>query len=303
MVKVLITGGCGRIGSELVRRLSKGGDQVTVIDTKHGEVSGVKYIAAPINEVAHLEPQDIVYHLAARIDYRASKEELEKANVLPTAHLLKLCRGCRQFILMSTTSVYGESGEPMTERTPPEPYSNYGWSKLRCEELVKRSGVTYTILRSSQVFGPDFEEGYASVLKRIQDGEMKILGHGNNYIPLVHVRDLLDALVLVRRNPKAANQVFNVDGAYEKTQNEFMELAARVLGAEPPSARINPGLAKVFGRFAGKGSSVAEYIDKLTKNRSISIEKICGLGFEPKVELEQGIREVVEAFRDRGILK
>ncbi len=303
VTRVLVTGGCGRIGRELVRKLSKGGDRMTVIDPKHGDVPGVKYITAPIGELKELEKQDVVYHLAASIDYSASREELYKRNVLPTMRLLKLCRECKQFILMSTTSVYGESNEPITERTPPRPCGSYGWSKLKCEELVRRSGLPHTIVRSSQVFGPDFEEGYAAVLKRIQEGSMKIFGDGQNCVPLIHLRDLLDALVLVRRNEGALNQTFNADGGYGKTQEGFMAAAARAMGAEESFFHVNPALAKLMGRLTRKKASVSEYVDKLAKNRLISIEKIRSLGFEPKVGLEEGLKEVVETFRERGILK
>jgi len=302
-MKVLITGGCGRIGSQLVKKLLKGGDQITVIDVHHGGIEGVNYIIAPIGEVSELGKVDIVYHLAASIDYKASREELQKRNVEPTAHLLKLCKGCKQFIFMSTTSVYNESPEPLTEQTPPEPYTNYGWSKLVCEQVIKKSGVSYTILRSSQVYGPAFEEGFSSVLRHLQQGDMKVFGHGNNYIPLLHIDDLLDALVLVRRNPRALNQIFNVDGGYGKTQSEFMDIASNVLGVEPPKGRVKPAIAKLFGQLTGKGPAVVEYIDKLTKDRLMSIDKIRAIGFEPKVGLEDGIRGVVAAFRESGILQ
>jgi nucleoside-diphosphate-sugar epimerase len=300
---VIVTGGCGRIGRMLVERLAKGGDKVTVIDTKHGDVKGVNYIAAPINEIKELKNVHIVYHLAASIDYKASKDQLREKNILPTAKLLSLCKGAEQFIILSTSSVYNEFPNPITELTNTKPYTNYGWSKLECERLVRGSGLPYTVMRSSQVYGPDFESGYSSFLKHIQAGDMRVFGHGNNFIPLVHVNDLLDALLLVRRNKSAINQVFNVDGDYHKTQNEFMELTANLLGVEPITSHINPAMAKLMGQFNGKSSFVVEYIDKLTKNRQISISKLRELGFEPKVDLETGIKEVIQAFKERGIIE
>ncbi len=299
---VLVTGGCGRIGKELVNRLVADGDRVTVIDLKHGDVKGVHYITTQIHDIKSLDDIQIVYHLAASIDYKASKRELEKRNVAPAAILLELCKKCEQFIFMSTTSVYSESKEPIAEDSSAKPYTNYGWSKLECEGLIQKRGIPYTILRSSQVYGPDFEEGYAAVLKKLQKGEMRIFGNGDNHIPLVHVNDLIDALVLVKGNKKALNQVFNVDGGYGKTQMDFMETAAMLLKVEPPKTKINPMMAKLVGRITGRGDKVNEYIDKLTKNRQISIGKIQKLGYTPKVTLKMGIREVIEAFRQHGIL-
>lgn len=302
MANILITGGCGRIGRELVRRLKKGGDNITVIDLRHGDIPGVKYITAPIGEIADLGKVDIVYHLAASINYRLPMRELRRRNVLPTAQLMGLCQSCKQFIFMSTTSVYNESEGPITEENEPDPYSNYGRSKLEAERLVRTGNLPYTILRSSQVYGPNFEEGYTRILRKIQKGNMKILGAGDNHIPLVHVNDLIDALLLVRGNKSAFNQVFNVDGDYRKTQEEFMEMAAEILKVDPPSSHVNPIVAKLVARLTGNRKDIMEYADKLMKNREISIDKIRNIGFEPKVSLESGIGEVVESFRRGGLL-
>jgi UDP-glucose 4-epimerase len=302
VTNVLVTGGCGRIGKRLVQRLVDSGDNVMVIDLQHGDIKGVKYITAPLAEIKDLKGVEVIYHLAAVIDYKASLAELMRKNAAPTARLLQMCKGCRQFILMSTTSVYGDSKEPITEETPVKPYTKYGQSKLACEKLVVESGVPYTILRSSQVYGPDFEEGYAKVLKKIQRGQMRIFGKGSNFIPLVHINDLVEALLLVKDNKKALNNVFNADGDYGKTQEEFMDIAAEILGAKPPEVHVNPTAAKIIGRLTGKSVSVAEYIDKLTNNRKISIEKIARIGFKPKVTLHAGMKEVIEAFRKRGLL-
>jgi len=302
MTKILVTGGSGKIGKKLVERLVAEGNDVSVVDLKVGDVPGVKYIEQPVKKLTGLGDIEIVYHLAASIDYKASNEELRKRNVVPTEHLLQLSVNCKQFIFMSTTSVYNDSLGPITEYSKLEPYSNYGWSKLTCEELVKDSGIPYTILRSSQVYGPEFEEGYLTILKHLQKGDMKIVGKGDNFVPLVHFNDLIDALVLVKDNEKALNETFNVDGDYRKTQQEFMELAAKQLEVNPPTDHVKPGVAKFFGRFGGKSRFVLEYIDKLTKNRRISIDKIKLLGFEPKVDLEEGIREVIEDFREKELL-
>ncbi len=301
MANILVTGGSGRIGRRLVERLISRGDSVTVIDTRPCPVKGAVSMPTTLDKSYDLE-FDIVYHLAATIDYGASREELAELNVEPTQHLLEEIRGCRQLVFMSTTSVYADSLGPITEYSPIQPKSAYGWSKYECEQLVMNSGVPYTIIRSSQVFGPDFEEGYSSILKRIRDGKMKAFGKGDNCVPLVHVDDLVSALLLVKENPQALGQVLNVDGGYGKTQREFLMLAAKLLAAPPVNGRVNAFLAKLFGRLTGKGAVLNEYIDKLTRNRRMSIERIKKLGFEPKVDLTKGMKEVIAAFRTKGII-
>jgi UDP-glucose 4-epimerase len=308
--RVLVTGGSGRIGSALVNRLVAAGDRVRVVDMKPCSVKGAECIVASLNDPEALAKAmdgiEIVYHLAASIDYKASRGVLYKRNVETTKNVLRAAKGVRrvrQFIFMSTTSVYNESDGLITEETPPNPYSNYGWSKLECESEIKASGVPYTILRSSQVFGPQFKEGFESVLRHLQKGDMKIFGNGLNYIPLVHINDLVKALVLVKWNKKAMNHVFNVDGGYQKTQEEFLDVASNILGVAPPKKHLNIGLAKLLSRFTGKTSLTGGYIDKLAKNRPVSIGKIEKIGFEPGVGLEDGIRGVIDVFKEKGLIQ
>jgi len=302
--RILVTGGSGRIGRRLVQRLVGAGDDVTVVDSRHGDGKGVKYLTIPISylKINDVSDFDVVYHLAASIDYKASKKELWARNVAPAAILLDICKACKQFIFMSSTSVYAEDPRPLTEDSQVKPGNNYGWSKLECEKLIQKSDIPYTIIRSSQVYGPDFEEGYAQVLKKIQRSEMRIIGDGDNHIPLVHVDDLVDALLIVKGKREALGRILNVDGGYGKTQLEFMETAAGFLGVNPPDTKINPKVAKIFGRLTGRGAVMTEYIDKMARDRQISIARAKELGYAPKVTLEAGMKEVIEAFRARGLL-
>ncbi|MBN2518180.1 MAG: NAD(P)-dependent oxidoreductase [Candidatus Altiarchaeota archaeon] len=307
---ILVTGGNGRIGRELVKSLLLRGQEVLVLDARIDPRSDrVKQIQSDLTDLEKLDyfmqGVKIVYHLAASIDYKASKKELYKKNVETTKNLINaaLKNNVQQFVFMSTTSVYGDSktSEPFDEQSATKPYSNYGWSKLQCEDLIAKSGIPYTILRSSQVFGPQFEQGYATVLKYLKQGKMKILGKGDNAIPLVQINDLIQALLLVGGNPNAINQLFNVDGGYNKTQMDFLTIASNALGVPLPKDHVNPGLARFLSKFGAK-SSLEEYVDKLSRNRPIYIEKIRGIGFQPKVGLETGIKEVVSVFKGRGLI-
>lgn len=308
---IVVTGGNGRIGRELVAALVKQGHEVMVLDVNtNPRLEGFKQIQCDLSDLEKvtyfLSEATVVYHLAAAIDYKASKKELIKKNVETTKTLINaaLKNNIKQLIFMSTTSVYGESkkGEPFDEFSDTKPYSTYGWSKLQCEEAILESGIPYTILRSSQIFGPQFEQGYTTVFRYLKEGKMKVFGDGENIVPLVHIDDLVRALLLIRDNPDALNNVFNVDGGYNKTQKEFLTIVSNVLGVSPPKSHITPQIAKVLSKFARKGDSVSEYIDKLSKNRPISIERIKKLGFKPKADLEKSIEEVVSVFKEKGLI-
>jgi len=308
---IAVTGGNGRIGRKLVQALLKQGQEVMVLDINiNPSLEGVKQIESDLSDLEKLTYSlsgvTVVYHLAAVIDYQATKDELIKKNVETTKNILNavLKNRVKQFVFMSTTSVYGESkkGEPFDESSEAKPYSNYGWSKLKCEEAIIESGTPYTIIRSSQVFGPQFKEGYTTAFKYLKQGKMRIFGNGKNIVPMVHISDLVSALLLVKDNPKALNKIFNVDGGYNKTQKEFLTIASNVLSVQPPTSHITPEIAKAFSKFAGKQKGLDEYIDKLSKNRPISIENIKNTGYKPKADLEKSIKEVASAFKERGLI-
>jgi nucleoside-diphosphate-sugar epimerase len=129
----------------------------------------------------------------------------------------------------------------------------------------------------------------------IKSGKMRVLGDGRNYIPLIYIDDLIQAFDLVLDSKKAENEIYNVDGGYDKTQRGFYEAAAEVLGVEPPTKSANATIMKLLLKLMGK-SKLSGYIDKLARNRRISIEKIKKLGYEPKVNLREGMRQTLDAF-------
>lgn len=303
----LITGGTGRIGRALASALMKRGVIVRILDRKEARIGNAKVIVGELTSEKVLSDAlrgvDVVYHLAASIDYGANNVKMYRRNVVPTEFLLKHCDGVKQFIFMSSTSVYGESKTPIRESDSLNPKNAYGHSKVACEKAVISSGIPYTIIRSSQVFGPQFHEGFAYILKRLKNRNLPIFGAGDSIVPMVYIDDLVQALLLVRNNKKAINQIFNVDSAYNKTQLEFFTVAAKVLEVPPPSEHKNLALVKALATMTGRGADVRAYVDKLSRNRPIGVEKIKKLGFKPSKDLEQGIREVVQQFEKEGRLK
>ena len=297
MAHVLVTGGSGRIGSSLVEGLLEHGHRVTVMDRRPPTSGGVEFIETDLSSV---EPAsfDYVFHLAARIDYRASLDEMYKANVLPTQELLDKI-DTKKFIFMSSTSVYGESRSPLTEESECRPYSLYGQSKLEAERRIIASNRPYVIIRSSQVFGPQFKEGYLSFLRAVKSGKARILGRGDNYIPLVHIDDLVRALLHLGLSKQEG--VFNVDGGYMQTQEGFFKLAAELLGVPAPP-HMNLGVARLMSLLTGKAAFFGEYTDKLTRNRLVSITKLQESGFFPSVGLRPAMSEVIERFTLEGLL-
>ena len=165
---LLITGGCGHIGSALVRELSKS-YSVTVVDdmTTQRYCSlfnmgrSIKFLEKDIAELnkQDLNDIDVVIHLASITDAARSfgdKEEVERVNYTSTIKLMDLCKltNCK-FIFPSSTSIYGVAAETVYEDDPSfvNPQSPYAESKIKGEDYLKTCGLDYLILRLGTIFG------------------------------------------------------------------------------------------------------------------------------------------------------
>lgn len=251
-----------------------------------------------------IEGVDVIYHLAAIVDYLASKDEMFKVNVIGTKNLLEVSKA-KKFIYLSSTAAMGKKLNeiPANESTPCHPSDFYGQTKLDAEKLVKEAGGI--ILRSADVFGPGFIEGYDYVISGLESGTLPVVGDGKNFIQWIHIDDLIQALLLVKENGKPG-EVYIVSGKEVKTLNECLELLAKYLEVEPPKRHVSKFLTKTLANYKmfkakikkEKPKVIPEYINKITANRSFDISKAKReLGFEPKVSYEDAAREMIEEYK------
>ena len=309
--KILVTGGTGRIGKYLVNALVQQGEKVRAL-IKEGMVENenVEIFYGDILNKESLkkavEGVDVIYHLAAIIDYLAPKGLMFDVNVIGTKNLLEVSKA-KKFIYLSSTAALGKKLKeiPATESTPCRPSEFYGQTKLDAEKLVKEGGGI--IIRSADVFGSGFTEGYDYVISGLEYGSLPIIGDGKNFIQWIHISDLVQALLLAKENGKPG-EVYIVAGKEVKTLNECLELLAKYLNVEPPKKHVSKFLTNVVANYKvfkakikkERPKVIPEYINKMTANRSFDISKAKKeLGFEPKVSYEDAAREMVEEYKSK----
>jgi UDP-glucose 4-epimerase len=221
-MRVLVTGGAGFIGSNLVRALLGAGHEVAVVDDlSTGSPANLDPRTA-FRTMDILAPEfpaylaqsapEVVVHLAAQSSVAESVRDPKRdheVNAEGTRLVAKAAReaGVRRVLTASSAAVYGEPAElPLTESSPTEPINPYGSSKLEAESLLAEeldgSGVDYASLRFANVYGPrqdaKGEGGVVAIfLGRVRNGEPPVVhGTGKQTRDFIYVGDLVAALLI-----------------------------------------------------------------------------------------------------------
>lgn len=327
MERVLVTGATGFIGRRLTESLVQDGRQVrclvrpasppTVLDDLRGR--GVDLVSGDLMDRASLakavEDVDVIYHLAAIFDYAAPRAITFKVNVEGTRNLLDACRSVRleKFIHCSTIGVMGRTGRvPADETRPCHPEdAPYPRSKFEAEGLVReyhrRFGLPAVVVRPAAVYGPR-DHTLLNMFQLALRGRFNaILGSGENLVSFVHVTDVVRALLLAEAKGRVGEAYIVANGS--TTLGRFMETIARTLGTPPPTRHVPIGLVKFMAVLSagksrlvgGKPTFTRSSIDFATSDRVYDISKARNeLGYEPRIGLEEGMRETVGWYRANG---
>jgi len=251
--KVLVTGGAGFIGSNLVKQLITDGNSVTVLDnfmsgykSNLDPFPSVNIIEGDVRDKAAVEKAmhgiEVVFHLAASvgnkrsIDYPITDAEI---NVLGTINILEAARkaGVRKIITSSSAGIFGELKTiPIKEDHQVEPDSPYGCTKLCEEKLCLAYAKLYDLeavcLRYFNVYGPNQRfDAYGNVIpifvfRMLRNEPLTIFGDGEQTRDFVHVNDVVQA------NLKAAEAIgvsgaFNIASGTQITINKLAEMITR----------------------------------------------------------------------------
>ena len=297
---VLVTGGAGFIGSNLIKELVKEGNTITVLDNF---MSGYRSNLDPYPSITVIEGDvrdksivekamkgiEIVFHFAASVGNKRSIEfpvSDAEINVLGTINILEAARkaGVRKIVTSSSAGIFGELKTiPIKEDHPIEPDSPYGCTKLCEEKLCLSYAKLYEIeaicLRYFNVYGPNQRfDAYGNVIpifvfRMLRNEPLTIFGDGEQTRDFVHVNDVVQA------NIKAAESIgisgaFNIASGTSITINKLVELITknnRTVKIE--YGPLRPGDVK---------DSLADI--------SLGYQKI---NYSPMVNIEKGIEEYI----------
>ncbi|MBU0468564.1 MAG: NAD-dependent epimerase/dehydratase family protein [Candidatus Omnitrophica bacterium] len=230
-MKVLVTGGSGFLGINLIRKLLEKGIEdiisLDLIEFDYTEKDKINGIVGDIRNVVDVEKAmagvDIVIHTAAALPLY-TKEEIYTIDVEGTRTLLKTAHkfNVDRFVMISSTAVYGiPDHHPLYENDKLIGVGPYGEAKIKAEEVCvefKKKGMCIPILRPKSFIGPERLGVFALFYDWAKDGKnFPMIGSGNNRYQLFDVEDLCDSIYLCMTKDKSiVNDIYNV-GAKEFT--------------------------------------------------------------------------------------
>jgi nucleoside-diphosphate-sugar epimerase len=323
-MEILITGGNGFLGRNLIKALQERGDSARVLalsteDTAWLEECGVAVYRGDIRDpdvlAVPMRGVDTVFHLAGMMGLWRSMQDYYAVNVTGTENVCRaaLTSGVRRLVHVSSWTVYGMNlGRPVTENDPLEPLNEpYTITKAEGDRLVQRmiaeEHLPATIVRPGTIFGPGDRLNFGRTTDRISAGKNPIIGSGRNALPLVYVTDVVQGLLRCAEIERAVGQAYNISNDQPLTQEEFLLAIAQELDLAPPRLHIPYYAAYATAGVAERAAKIMRSQEPLVTRHGItlfgadnrhSIDKARrDLGYAPQVSLREGVRLAATWYR------
>jgi dihydroflavonol-4-reductase len=326
-LRVALTGASGYTGGRLLAALCERGDAVSAL-VRPGSLSpqlsarAARVVEGDLQGTAAVDAlvagQDAVLHVAAV--YRTAGHAADyyrEVNVRGTERLLEAAarHGVGRFVHTSTVGVHGHvQNPPADESAPLAPGDIYQETKAEAERLAfdyhRRRGVPVSVVRPGAIYGPG-ETRLLKLFRAIARGRYAIVGSGRSYYHPVYIDDLVAGYLLALTRPEAVGEAFLVCGPSYASQRELAALVARHTGGRVLPFRIPArpiqwagDLVEAFCVPLGLEPPLhRRRVDFWTKSRAFTIAKARRLlGYDPKVDLDEGIARTAKWYREAGWL-
>ena len=322
-MKVLVTGGAGFIGSNLVDALMEQGHEVTVIDNlsvgkssnieHHLESDRFHFVNDSILNVGTLErlirQVDLIYHLAAVVGVKYVVEDPLGAivtNVRGTENVLELAfKYWVRTVIASSSEIYGKSTEvPLQEDSDrllgPTTVGRWSYSDAKAIDeyfalAYAKKGLPVNVVRYFNAYGPRLDPtGYGSVIARfvtqaLRGEALTVYDDGEQTRCFTYVADTVDGTVCAATVREAVGQVFNIGSNRETSVNELARLIQQLAGSD--SEIVHIPYASAYGAYF---EETRRRVPDVSRARD-------ALGFEAQTTLEEGLPRVLEWFRSQDV--
>ncbi len=306
--RVLVTGGAGFIGSELVAQLAADGAEVTIVDTltngRRENVDGLlgKRVALAVGDIRDretlsrlMEGVDMVFHLAClgvRHSFHSPLENHE-VNATGTLNLLLSARekGIKRFVHVSSSEIYGPARSvPISEEHPAFPLQVYGASKLAGEGYARAFYESYryptVVIRPFNTYGPrSHHEGDSGevipkfLLRSLAGRPLIIFGDGTQTRDFTYVSDTAKGILLAGLRDKVVGETINVGSSYEISINDLAREVIAVTGRKDTRVQYDAPRPGDTPRLYAETTKMTELLD-----------------FKPQISLREGLMKLKDWY-------
>jgi nucleoside-diphosphate-sugar epimerase len=305
-MKILVTGGLGLIGHNVVNKLQQQGHNVVITDNRTtygiipqdeidylmverlkkiqpGQIHAIDIVSDSVDWLFERYKFDMVIHMASFPRQKVVNANPRLGAKTMMEGLLNLCEASKKhnvkkFIYISSSMVYGDFTNDVTEDYDCKPQGQYGIMKLAGEHLVKdysrRNCFSHTIIRPSAVYGElDVEDRVIAkfMLTAMRDGTLNVKGE-NETLDFTYVEDAADGIVGAALSDNTDNKTYNITKSHSRTLLDAANLAVKCAGK---------GSINVRGKDADFPSRGALNIDAARRD----------FGYDPKVDVEEGFQK------------
>jgi len=308
-LKIVVTGGAGFLGSHLVDKLIREGEEIIVIDNLfRGQTENIeqhipnKKFTLLNDEIQNKTKISDALHLADAVIHFASissvfrsivePEIVNTINVTGTLNMLNLCikEEVQCFIFASSAAVYGGArNRPLQENDPLHPLSPFAASKIAGEAYCKAYSETYglntIILRFMNIYGPRITKVYRRVCSKFAEATIRneplvIVGDGKQTRDFTYITDAINTVLLTLNHNNIKGETFNIGTGKPTTINQLANLYKKIYGNSKH---------EIKHISAKKGDLRYSYADIAKAKKT--------LGYKPKINLETGITKYLEWYK------
>ena len=327
-MKVLVTGGTGFTGSALVLRLLEQGYSVRSLDYQKGilydqlEKAGAELVLGSITDAdfvqKSMEGIDFVFHLAAAFrELDVSEKHYYNVNVNGTRNVMDLAKknNVMKVVYCSTQGVHGHiKNPPGDENSPISPEDYYQQTKHEGELVVNefiKDGMNATIIRPTAIYGPGDPGRFLMIYKRVKNGSFPMFGSGDTFYHPVYIDNLVDAFLITMEPEKGKGETYIIA---DEEYLAIKELVKKVGQAMDIDVKIKhyPILPLIIaGHICEKACKpfgitppiFPRRVDWFRQVRAFRIDKAKrDLGYQPKVDIDEGLKRTAEWYKKEGYL-
>ncbi|MBW1767095.1 MAG: NAD-dependent epimerase/dehydratase family protein [Deltaproteobacteria bacterium] len=319
-LRILITGATGYIGGKMALRLYSLGSSVICMTRGNKKVDSIPVVNGDLLKPETLkhacENIDIVCHFAGALGRGLTDEIIRTVNVNGTRNMITAAKkmGVRYFLHISSGAVVGPRGPTLADETTEcRPYTVYEQSKYEGERsalsVAYKIGLSLGVVRPSFTYGPG-DPHKLLMFKLIKKRLFFFIGDGLSTNHPVYIEDLIDGIILMLKK-RPIQEVYILGGPRPVSKKEWANTIAKALDVKTPNLCIPTSLAwKVACIMEPVGRLIGMEFP-LTRSRILAMSRYWGmdiskarreLGYEPRVDLDEGVAKTVEWYLKEGYL-